>query len=183
MRTKFELAAFCTIPTESTAHGAFLYRFVCFLVFGWTPLSVGMQWMPGPVLSVSVCVCVSCVLLQNRGRLAEKRTIPLPPNRVPKKELASVFSSDESEGGERSSTDHADIKQEEELHYTTMRKRWVSVHLCNTLIKSSIYFMVITIEISIWAVLKRRPVLLYTHILHYIQTDTHPQLISAHTCT
>lgn len=67
-------------------------------------------------------VCVSCVPLQNRGRLAEKRTIPLPPTRVPKKELASVFSSDESEGGERSSTDHADIKQEEELHYTTMRK-------------------------------------------------------------
>lgn len=80
-------------------------------------------WACLQCLSVCVYVCVSCVLLQNRGRLAEKRTIPLPPTRVPKKELASVFSSDESEGGERSSTDHADIKQEEELHYTTMRKR------------------------------------------------------------
>ncbi|GAA6111740.1 sterile alpha motif domain-containing protein 11 isoform X1, partial [Tachysurus ichikawai] len=65
----------------------------------------------------------------NRGRLAEKRTIPLPPTRVPKKELASVFSSDESEGGERSSTDHADIKQEEELHYTTMRKTHSLLHV------------------------------------------------------
>ncbi|XP_017343121.1 sterile alpha motif domain-containing protein 11 isoform X2 [Ictalurus punctatus] len=71
-----------------------------------------------------ICDCPGCRISSpvNRGRLAEKRTIPLPPNRVPKKELASVFSSDESEGGERSSTDHADIKQEEELHYTTMRK-------------------------------------------------------------
>ncbi|TSN03433.1 Sterile alpha motif domain-containing protein 11 [Bagarius yarrelli] len=71
-----------------------------------------------------ICDCPGCRISSpvNRGRLAEKRTIPLPPTRVPKKELASVFSSDESEGGERSSTDHADIKQEEELHYTTMRK-------------------------------------------------------------
>ncbi|KAI5095665.1 sterile alpha motif domain-containing protein 11 isoform X2 [Silurus meridionalis] len=71
-----------------------------------------------------ICDCPGCRISSpvNRGRLAEKRTIPLPPTRVPKKELASVFSSDESEGGERSSTDHADIKQEDELHYTTMRK-------------------------------------------------------------
>ncbi|KAM7404577.1 hypothetical protein PAMP_011914 [Pampus punctatissimus] len=59
----------------------------------------------------------------NRGRLAEKRTIPLPPNRVPKKELASIFSSDDSEGSERTSGDHAHIKQEDELHYSIMRKR------------------------------------------------------------
>ncbi|XP_010873863.2 sterile alpha motif domain-containing protein 11 isoform X2 [Esox lucius] len=61
-------------------------------------------------------------ILQNRGRLAEKRTIPLPPNRVPKRELASVFSSDDSEGSDRASGDHAHIKQEEELHYSIMRK-------------------------------------------------------------
>ncbi|TRY96621.1 hypothetical protein DNTS_024248, partial [Danionella cerebrum] len=60
-------------------------------------------------------------ILQNRGRLAEKRTIPLPPTRLPKKELASVFSSDDSEGSERASGDHTDIKQEE-LNYTIMRK-------------------------------------------------------------
>ncbi|MEQ2160734.1 hypothetical protein GOODEAATRI_002488 [Goodea atripinnis] len=59
----------------------------------------------------------------NRGRLAEKRTIPLPPNRVPKKELASIFSSDDSEGSERASGDHAHIKQEEDLHYSIMRKK------------------------------------------------------------
>lgn len=62
--------------------------------------------------------------MQNRGRLAEKRTIPLPPNRVPKKELSSIFSSDDSEGSERASGDHAHIKQEEELPYSIMRKRW-----------------------------------------------------------
>ncbi len=73
--------------------------------------------------SKSLSLSLPSVLLQNRGRLAEKRTIPLPPTRVPKKELASVFSSDDSEGSERASGDHADIKQEE-LHYTIMRKRW-----------------------------------------------------------
>lgn len=70
-----------------------------------------------------ICDCPGCRISSpvNRGRLAEKRTIPLPPTRVPKKELASVFSSDDSEGSERASGDHADIKQEE-LHYTIMRK-------------------------------------------------------------
>uniref|UniRef100_A0A671MF84 Sterile alpha motif domain containing 11 n=1 Tax=Sinocyclocheilus anshuiensis TaxID=1608454 RepID=A0A671MF84_9TELE len=71
-----------------------------------------------------ICDCPGCRISSpvNRGRLAEKRTIPLPPTRVPKKELASVFSSDDSEGSERASGDHEDIKQEE-LHYTIMRKR------------------------------------------------------------
>uniref|UniRef100_A0A4W4G5T9 SAM domain-containing protein n=1 Tax=Electrophorus electricus TaxID=8005 RepID=A0A4W4G5T9_ELEEL len=50
-----------------------------------------------------ICDCPGCRISSpvNRGRLAEKRTIPLPPSRVPKKELASVFSSDDSEGSER----------------------------------------------------------------------------------
>ncbi|KAI7794113.1 sterile alpha motif domain-containing protein 11 isoform X1 [Triplophysa rosa] len=70
-----------------------------------------------------ICDCPGCRISSpvNRGRLAEKRTIPLPPTRVPKKELASVFSSDDSEGSERASGDHADIKQED-LHYSIMRK-------------------------------------------------------------
>lgn len=70
-----------------------------------------------------ICDCPGCRISSpvNRGRLAEKRTIPLPPTRVPKKELASVFSSDDSEGSERASGDHADIKQEE-LNFTIMRK-------------------------------------------------------------
>lgn len=71
-----------------------------------------------------------CAVMQNRGRLAEKRTIPLPPNRVPKKELASIFSSDDSEGSERASGDHAHIKQEDELHYSIMRKRWGIYDFC-----------------------------------------------------
>lgn len=71
---------------------------------------------------VNAVFSVSCVV-QNRGRLAEKRTIPLPPNRLPKKELSSIFSSDDSEGSERASGDHAHIKQEDELHYSIMRKR------------------------------------------------------------
>ncbi|XP_029974244.1 sterile alpha motif domain-containing protein 11 isoform X2 [Salarias fasciatus] len=71
-----------------------------------------------------ICDCPGCRISSpvNRGRLAEKRTIPLPPNRVPKKELASIFSSDDSEGSERASGDHAHIKQEDELHYSIMRK-------------------------------------------------------------
>ncbi|KAG9269663.1 sterile alpha motif domain-containing protein 11 isoform X1 [Astyanax mexicanus] len=71
-----------------------------------------------------ICDCPGCRISSpvNRGRLAEKRTIPLPPTRVPKKELASVFSSDDSEGSERVNSDHADIKQEEDLHYTMMRR-------------------------------------------------------------
>lgn len=78
---------------------------------------------------VSTVSCVfflffpSLLCTQNRGRLAEKRTIPLPPNRLPKKELSSIFSSDDSEGSERASADHAHIKQEDELHYSIMRKR------------------------------------------------------------
>ncbi|KAM9751402.1 sterile alpha motif domain-containing protein 11 isoform 2-T2 [Menidia menidia] len=71
-----------------------------------------------------ICDCPGCRISSpvNRGRLAEKRSIPLPPNRVPKKELASIFSSDDSEGSDRASGDHAHIKQEDELHYSTMRK-------------------------------------------------------------
>uniref|UniRef100_A0AAY4DZR0 Sterile alpha motif domain-containing protein 11 n=1 Tax=Denticeps clupeoides TaxID=299321 RepID=A0AAY4DZR0_9TELE len=72
-----------------------------------------------------ICDCPGCRISSpvNRGRLAEKRTIPLPPTRIPKKELGSVFSSDDSEGSERASGDHADIKQEDEQHYAIMRKR------------------------------------------------------------
>ncbi|KAM9342085.1 sterile alpha motif domain-containing protein 11 isoform 2-T2 [Pholidichthys leucotaenia] len=71
-----------------------------------------------------ICDCPGCRISSpvNRGRLAEKRTIPLPPNRVPKKEPASIFSSDDSEGSERASAEHAHIKQEDELHYSIMRK-------------------------------------------------------------
>ncbi|XP_072334047.1 sterile alpha motif domain-containing protein 11 isoform X4 [Scyliorhinus torazame] len=64
-------------------------------------------------------------VLQNRGRLAEKRTIPLPPTRVPKKELTSAFTN--SEDSEESEKAHGDrppeVKQEEEIQASTMKRR------------------------------------------------------------
>ncbi|KAJ7398773.1 sterile alpha motif domain containing 11 [Pitangus sulphuratus] len=61
--------------------------------------------------------------LQNRGRLAEKRTIPLPPTRIPKKELTSIFShSDDSEESDKSNGQHPEVKQEEDLHISIMKR-------------------------------------------------------------
>ncbi|XP_061868831.1 sterile alpha motif domain-containing protein 11 isoform X2 [Colius striatus] len=63
-------------------------------------------------------------ILQNRGRLAEKRTIPLPPTRIPKKELTSIFShSDDSEESDKSNGQHPEVKQEEDLHISIMKRR------------------------------------------------------------
>lgn len=63
---------------------------------------------------------------QNRGRLAEKRTIPLPPTRVPKKELSSVFShSEDSEESDKSNGQHPEVKQEEDLHISIMKRRYL----------------------------------------------------------
>ncbi|XP_064326148.1 sterile alpha motif domain-containing protein 11 isoform X2 [Phalacrocorax carbo] len=59
----------------------------------------------------------------NRGRLAEKRTIPLPPTRIPKKELTSIFShSDDSEESDKSNGQHPEVKQEEDLHISIMKR-------------------------------------------------------------
>ncbi|KAJ8259671.1 hypothetical protein GJAV_G00172110 [Gymnothorax javanicus] len=71
-----------------------------------------------------ICDCPGCRISSpvNRGRLAEKRTTPLPPTRVPKKELVSIFSSDDSEGSEKTNGDHGDFKQEDELRFGIMRK-------------------------------------------------------------
>ncbi|XP_043387459.1 sterile alpha motif domain-containing protein 11 isoform X2 [Chelonia mydas] len=63
-------------------------------------------------------------ILQNRGRLAEKRTIPLPPTRLPKKELTSIFShSDDSEESDKANGQHPEVKQEEDLHISIMKRR------------------------------------------------------------
>ncbi|XP_038629579.1 sterile alpha motif domain-containing protein 11 isoform X3 [Scyliorhinus canicula] len=64
-------------------------------------------------------------VLQNRGRLAEKRTIPLPPTRVPKKELTSAFTnSEDSEESEKANGDRPpEVKQEEEIQASTMKRR------------------------------------------------------------
>ncbi|XP_072334046.1 sterile alpha motif domain-containing protein 11 isoform X3 [Scyliorhinus torazame] len=74
-----------------------------------------------------ICDCPGCRISSpvNRGRLAEKRTIPLPPTRVPKKELTSAFTN--SEDSEESEKAHGDrppeVKQEEEIQASTMKRR------------------------------------------------------------
>ncbi|XP_063173512.1 sterile alpha motif domain-containing protein 11 isoform X2 [Candoia aspera] len=62
-------------------------------------------------------------ILQNRGRLAEKRTIPLPPSRTPKKEPPSIFShSDNHKEVEKINGHHPNVKQEEDLHISIMKR-------------------------------------------------------------
>ncbi|NXA51991.1 SAM11 protein, partial [Nothocercus julius] len=73
-----------------------------------------------------ICDCPGCRISSpvNRGRLAEKRTIPLPPTRIPKKELTSIFShSDDSEESDKGNGLHPEVKQEEDLHISIMKRR------------------------------------------------------------
>lgn len=71
-------------------------------------------------------------LCQNRGRLAEKRTIPLPPTRIPKKELTSIFShSDDSEESDKGNGQHPEVKQEEDLHINIMKRRYFPASCCH----------------------------------------------------
>lgn len=80
--------------------------------------------LPFPIPTISI-------LCQNRGRLAEKRTIPLPPTRIPKKELTSVFShSDDSEESDKSNGQHPEVKQEEDLHISIMKRRYFPAREC-----------------------------------------------------
>ncbi|XP_053308275.1 sterile alpha motif domain-containing protein 11 isoform X2 [Spea bombifrons] len=60
-------------------------------------------------------------ILQNRGRLAEKRTIPLPPSRIPKKEPCTVFSTGEE--SPKGNGEHHSVKLEEDLHISIMKRR------------------------------------------------------------
>ncbi|XP_067873143.1 sterile alpha motif domain-containing protein 11 isoform X6 [Heterodontus francisci] len=73
-----------------------------------------------------ICDCPGCRISSpvNRGRLAEKRTIPLPPTRVPKKELSSAFTnSEDSEESEKANGDRPpEVKQEEEIQASTMKR-------------------------------------------------------------
>ncbi|XP_069466155.1 sterile alpha motif domain-containing protein 11 isoform X2 [Ambystoma mexicanum] len=63
-------------------------------------------------------------ILQNRGRLAEKRTIPLPPTRIPKKEPSPFFShSEDSEEGDKANGQHPEVRLEEDLHISVMKSR------------------------------------------------------------
>ncbi|XP_048471128.1 sterile alpha motif domain-containing protein 11 isoform X5 [Rhincodon typus] len=73
-----------------------------------------------------ICDCPGCRISSpvNRGRLAEKRTIPLPPTRVPKKELTSAFTnSEDSKESEKANGDRPpEVKQEEEIQASTMKR-------------------------------------------------------------
>ncbi|XP_060614972.2 sterile alpha motif domain-containing protein 11 isoform X3 [Anolis sagrei] len=72
-----------------------------------------------------ICDCPGCRISSpvNRGRLAEKRTIPLPPTRTPKKEVPSIFShSEDSEESDKVNGHHSDVKQEEDLHISIMKR-------------------------------------------------------------
>ncbi|NWI45391.1 SAM11 protein, partial [Picathartes gymnocephalus] len=73
-----------------------------------------------------ICDCPGCRISSpvNRGRLAEKRTIPLPPSRLPKKELGSAFChSEDSQESEQSHGQQPQVKQEEDLHISIMKRR------------------------------------------------------------
>ncbi|XP_036601532.1 sterile alpha motif domain-containing protein 11 isoform X3 [Trichosurus vulpecula] len=74
-----------------------------------------------------ICDCPGCRISSpvNRGRLAEKRTIPLPPTRIPKKELSSIFSASDgdSDGSSPAHGHRPDVKQEEDVHISIMKRR------------------------------------------------------------
>ncbi|XP_073459143.1 sterile alpha motif domain-containing protein 11 isoform X5 [Aquarana catesbeiana] len=79
-----------------------------------------------------ICDCPGCRISSpvNRGRLAEKRTIPLPPSRIPKKEPCSIFST-----GEESPKGNGEIqtlKLEEDLHISIMKRSQVITATCAT---------------------------------------------------
>uniref|UniRef100_A0A7N4PDF7 SAM domain-containing protein n=1 Tax=Sarcophilus harrisii TaxID=9305 RepID=A0A7N4PDF7_SARHA len=73
-----------------------------------------------------ICDCPGCRISSpvNRGRLAEKRTIPLPPTRIPKKELSSIFSASDgdSDGSSPAHGHRPDVKQEDDVHISIMKR-------------------------------------------------------------
>ncbi|MEE6485083.1 hypothetical protein FKM82_014160, partial [Ascaphus truei] len=70
-----------------------------------------------------ICDCPGCRISSpvNRGRLAEKRTIPLPPSRIPKKEHCSLFSP--GEDCPKGNGELPSVKLEEDLHISIMKRR------------------------------------------------------------
>ncbi|XP_039583606.1 sterile alpha motif domain-containing protein 11 isoform X4 [Passer montanus] len=73
-----------------------------------------------------ICDCPGCRISSpvNRGRLAEKRSVPLPPSRLPKKELGSTFPhSEDSQESDQSNGQQPEVKQEEDLHISIMKRR------------------------------------------------------------
>uniref|UniRef100_A0A8D2PHV8 Uncharacterized protein n=1 Tax=Zosterops lateralis melanops TaxID=1220523 RepID=A0A8D2PHV8_ZOSLA len=74
-----------------------------------------------------ICDCPGCRISSpvNRGRLAEKRSVPLAPSRVPKRELGQAPSpSEDSQDSDRSNGGPPPpVKQEEDLHISIMKRR------------------------------------------------------------
>ncbi|KAM5267027.1 sterile alpha motif domain-containing protein 11 isoform 4-T4 [Hipposideros larvatus] len=74
-----------------------------------------------------ICDCPGCRISSpvNRGRLADKRTLALPPARVLKKELTPSFlSSDgDSDGSGPACGQHLGLKQENDPHVRIMKRR------------------------------------------------------------
>lgn len=62
---------------------------------------------------------------QNRGRLADKRTVALPPARVLKKELTPSFSASDgdSDGSGPACGQRPGLKQEDDTHVRIMKRR------------------------------------------------------------
>uniref|UniRef100_A0A8B9XUG3 Sterile alpha motif domain containing 11 n=1 Tax=Bos mutus grunniens TaxID=30521 RepID=A0A8B9XUG3_BOSMU len=74
-----------------------------------------------------ICDCPGCRISSpvNRGRLAEKRTVALPPARILKKELTPSFSASDgdSDGSGPACGQRLGLKQEDEPHVHIMKRR------------------------------------------------------------
>ncbi|XP_015425153.1 PREDICTED: sterile alpha motif domain-containing protein 11 [Myotis davidii] len=74
-----------------------------------------------------ICDCPGCRISSpvNRGRLADKRTVALPPARVLKKELTSSFiaSDGDSDGSGPACGQRPGLKQEDDTHIRIMKRR------------------------------------------------------------
>ncbi|KAM7099965.1 sterile alpha motif domain-containing protein 11 isoform 4-T4 [Molossus nigricans] len=74
-----------------------------------------------------ICDCPGCRISSpvNRGRLADKRTVALPPARVLKKELTPSFSASDgdSDGSGPACGQRPGLKQEDDTHVRIMKRR------------------------------------------------------------
>uniref|UniRef100_A0A452GAV7 Sterile alpha motif domain containing 11 n=1 Tax=Capra hircus TaxID=9925 RepID=A0A452GAV7_CAPHI len=74
-----------------------------------------------------ICDCPGCRISSpvNRGRLADKRTVALPPARILKKELTPSFSASDgdSDGSGPACGQRLGLKQEDEPHVHIMKRR------------------------------------------------------------
>lgn len=98
-----------TLGQGSGEHGLLTVR-LCHL---------GLPGSKGPTFLYSLSA-------QNRGRLADKRTVALPPARVLKKELTPSFiaSDGDSDGSGPACGQRSGLKQEDDTHVRIMKRRY-----------------------------------------------------------